>query len=555
MTKRIFRSIFTVTSTVLLASLILIIGVLYDYFATVQENTLRTQTQLAVHGVENQGPSYFDGLKALGFRLTWVDADGTVLYDSQADASSMENHAYREEIKKAIETGLGESERTSATLAEKTLYRAVKLSDGTVLRGSMEQYTVLTLAMGIAQPVCVVLVLAIILASLFASRLSKRIVQPLNSLDLDNPLENEIYEELAPLLTRIESQHRQISSHLEELQQKQDEFAAVTGSMNEGLILLNSKGGILSINNAAMSLFNTDIGCIGENILTVDRSTTMQKLVSDALGGRHSEAFMELAGSVYQVDSSPTISGGKVIGACILAIDVTEKAKSDRQRREFSANVSHELKSPLHSIMGSAELIESGLAKPEDVPRFVGHIRSEASRLLALIDDIIRLSQLDEGVELPDEDIDLMEVVDETVSALADKAREKGVCVDVRGERLYVRGVRRLLHEIVYNLCDNGIKYNVPGGKLTVSLSKKNVNALLTVSDTGIGIPPEDRERVFERFFRVDKSHSKQTGGTGLGLSIVKHAAQYLGAKLELKSKPGQGTTIRVWFPGLIENT
>lgn len=555
MTKRIFRSIFTVTSTVLLASLVLIIGVLYDYFATVHENTLRTQTQLAVHGVENQGPSYFDGLKALGFRLTWVDADGTVLYDSQADASSMENHAYREEIKKAIETGLGESERTSATLAEKTLYRAVKLSDGTVLRGSMEQYTVLTLAMGIAQPVCVVLVLAIILASLFASRLSKRIVQPLNSLDLDKPLENEIYEELAPLLTRIESQHRQISSHLEELQQKQDEFAAVTGSMNEGLILLNSKGGILSINNAAMSLFNTDIGCIGENILTVDRSTTMQKLVSDALGGRHSEAFMELAGSVYQVDSSPTISGGKVIGACILAIDVTEKAKSDRQRREFSANVSHELKSPLHSIMGSAELIESGLAKSEDVPRFVGHIRSEASRLLALIDDIIRLSQLDEGVELPDEDIDLMEVVDETVSALADKAREKGVCVDVIGERLYVRGVRRLLHEIVYNLCDNGIKYNVPGGKLTVSLSKKNVNALLTVSDTGIGIPPEDRERVFERFFRVDKSHSKQTGGTGLGLSIVKHAAQYLGAKLELKSKPGQGTTIRVWFPGLIENT
>ena len=549
MTKRIFRSIFLVAVAVLLACLILIMGVLYEYFNTMQRNTLAAQMTLAAQGVQNEGLGYLNGLEESTYRLTWIQADGTVLYDSRADETAMENHADREEIQEALSTGVGESERTSATLAEKTLYRAVRLSDGSVLRICVTQYTVVTLLLGMLQPIAIVLLAAIVLSVILAKRVSKQITEPLNALDLDRPLENETYEELSPVLTRIERQHRQINSQLEQLRQKQDEFAAITGSMSEGLVLLDDKNTILSINPAAARLFGTDAACIGQNMLTVDRSLAMQKLIADAQAGTRGEAVVALAGGTYQIDASPVTSNDKRIGVCILAFDVTEKAQAEQMRREFSANVSHELKTPLQSIMGSAELIENGLVKQEDLPRFVGHIRSEAGRLVTLIDDIIRLSQLDEGGELPVESVNLTALAGEAADALSGAAGAKNVTITVEGAPAEMQGVRRLLYEIVYNLCDNAIKYNVDGGSVKVSVSKESDGVLLSVADTGIGIPSEAQSRVFERFYRVDKSHSKESGGTGLGLSIVKHAAHQHHADIHLESAPGKGTTIQIHFP------
>jgi len=549
MTKRIFRSIFLVASVVLLASLLIIMGVMYEYFTNMQKEELKVQTALAAHGVENEGFSYFDGLNAEGYRLTWVAADGTVLYDTEADAASMENHAGRKEIMEALESGTGESERSSETLAEKTSYYAERLPDGTVLRVSVRQYTVFALTLGMLRPICIVLGVALILSAVLANRLSKQIVEPLNTLNLDSPLENDAYEELSPLLTRLERQHRQIGSQFAELKRKQDEFAAVTDSMGEGLILMNEKGIILSINRSATRLFRTDSDCVGRDLLTVDRSLAVQRLLSDAQNGRHGETVMELSGGTFQVNSSPVMSDDRIVGVCILAFDITEKARAEKQRREFSANVSHELKTPLHSIMGSAELLEAGLVEQEDIPRFVGHIRSEAARLVDLVNDIIRLSQLDENEEMPREDVEIRPLAEEAATALAGEAESKGVAVEIHGDPADVNGVRRLLYEIIYNLCDNAIKYNIPGGRVDIGISKEKDGTVLTVSDTGIGIPPEVQNRVFERFYRVDQGRSKETGGTGLGLSIVKHAAQYHNAKIELESEVGKGTRIRIRFP------
>ncbi len=403
--------------------------------------------------------------------------------------------------------------------------------------------------MGMLPPFCAMLIVAAVLAIILAGRMSKRIVGPLNDIDLDCPLENEVYEELSPLLTRIERQHRQISEQLDELRRRQDEFATVTGSMSEGLILLNDKGFILSIYPAAMRLFGTNAGCAGCDMLAVNRSLEMQRLLSDALAGKRSEEALSLGGGEFQVNASPVLSKGEVRGVCILTFDVTEKQRAEQQRREFSANVSHELKTPLQSIMGSAELIENGLVQPADLGRFAGRIRQESARLVMLIDDIIRLSRLDEGEELPKEDIGLKAVADEVVCALSEEAAKKNVSLTVGGEDLHIMGVRRLVYEIVYNLCENAVKYNVDGGSVRVGVSQGDNETILAVSDTGIGIPPEAQGRVFERFYRVDKSHSKETGGTGLGLSIVKHAAVSCGARIELQSKVGEGTTIKICFP------
>lgn len=549
MTKKIFGSIFIPASAVILASLVIILGVLYEYFTSVQEKQLSVQTVLAAQAIENEGMSYFKGLETKDFRLTWVSADGTVLYDSDTEASKMENHGEREEIKEAFETGYGDSERSSKTLAEKTLYRAQLLSNGTVIRVSVTQYTAVALLMGMIQPLCIVLLIAIILSAFLASRLSRRIVEPLNTLDLDRPLENDTYDELSPILNRIEHQHRQIESQIGELRRKQDEFSAVTDSMSEGLILLNEKGIILSINAAAAKLFRAEPNCSGKDILTVYRSLAMQKLVFDAQAGIHGEMVMELGGGQYQIVSSPVISDGKAVGAVILAFDISEKVQAETLRREFSANVSHELKTPLQSIMGSAELIENGLVKPEDMPVFVGRIRTEAARLVTLIDDIIRLSQLDENGDMPKENVELLSLAQEALDSLVSEAAARNITLELSGDITEIFGVRRLLYEIIYNLCDNAIKYNVDYGHVDVKISNSVHAAEITVSDTGIGIPKEQQSHVFERFYRVDKSHSKATGGTGLGLSIVKHAAMYHGASIELWSEQGKGTAITIKFP------
>ena len=549
MTKKIFQSILLVAGAVLLASLLIIMGFLYDYFGGVEENQLRDELNLAAAAVEDGGTDYLSQLTADRYRLKWIATDGSVLYDTRTDAESLENHASRAEVSQALTTGTGESTRYSSTLMEKTMYYAQRLDDGTVLRISISRATVGMIAVGMIQPLLIVLIVALILSGLLARRLSRRIVDPLNSLDLEHPLDNDAYEELSPLLTRIHRQHVEIQTQLRELREKTDEFTQITGSMREGLILLDEHGSILSINAAAQTLFGADAQCVGKDFLTVERSHEISAAIQAAAGDGHSEVRTERAGRVYQFDISRITSDGKLLGTVILAFDITEQEFAERNRREFTANVSHELKTPLQGIIGSAELIENGMVRPDDLPRFVGHIHAEAARLVTLIDDIIRLSQLDEGDAMPTEPVDLLAVSQEAAENLQDAATARDVTVSVTGQPSVIPGVRRLIYEVVYNLCDNAIKYNRDGGRVDVTVAADAGGSSITVADTGIGIAPEHQSRVFERFYRVDKSHSKASGGTGLGLSIVKHAVQYHHGRIELESTPGTGTTIRVVFP------
>lgn len=549
MTKKIFQSILLVAGAVLLASLLIIMGFLYDYFGGVEENQLRDELSLAAAAVEDGGTDYLSQLTAGRYRLTWIAADGSVLYDTRTDAESLENHAARTEVSQALTTGTGESTRYSSTLMEKTMYYAQRLADGTVLRISISRATVGMIAVGMIQPLLIVLIVALILSGLLARRLSRRIVDPLNSLDLEHPLDNDAYEELSPLLKRIHRQHVEIQTQLRELHERTDEFTQITGSMREGLVLLDEHGSILSINAAAQALFGADAQCVGRDFLTIERSHEISAAIQAAVADGHSEVRAERAGRVYQFDISRITSDGKFLGTVILAFDITEQEFAERNRREFTANVSHELKTPLQGIIGSAELIENGMVKPDDLPRFVGHIHAEAARLVTLIDDIIRLSQLDEGDAMPTEPVDLLAVSQEAAENLQDAAAARGVTVGVTGQPAVIPGVRRLIYEIVYNLCDNAIKYNRDGGRVDVTVAADADGSSITVADTGIGIAPEHQARVFERFYRVDKSHSKASGGTGLGLSIVKHAVQYHHGRIELESTPGTGTTIRVVFP------
>ena len=549
MTKKIFQSILLVAGCVLLASLLIIMGFLYDYFGGVEENQLRDELSLASAAVEDGGTDYLSRLTADRCRLTWIAADGSVLYDTRTDAESLENHASRAEVSQALTTGTGESTRYSSTLMEKTMYYAQRLDDGTVLRISISRATVGMIAVGMIQPLLIVLIVALILSGLLARRLSRRIVDPLNSLDLEHPLDNDAYEELSPLLKRIHRQHVEIQTQLRELREKTDEFTQITGSMREGLVLLDEHGSILSINAAAQTLFGADAQCVGRDFLTIERSHEISAAIQAAVTDGHSEVRAERAGRVYQFDISRITSDGKLLGTVILAFDNTEQEFAERNRREFTANVSHELKTPLQGIIGSAELIENGMVKPDDLPRFVGHIHAEAARLVTLIDDIIRLSQLDEGDAMPTEPVDLLAVSQEAAENLHDAAAARDVTVSVTGQPSVIPGVRRLLYEVVYNLCDNAIKYNRGGGRVDVMVAADAGGSSITVADTGIGIAPEHQSRVFERFYRVDKSHSKASGGTGLGLSIVKHAVQYHHGRIELESTPGTGTTIRVIFP------
>ena len=549
MTKKIFQSILLVAGCVLLASLLIIVGFLYDYFGGVEKNQLRDELSLAAAAVEDGGTDYLSQLTADRYRLTWIAADGSVLYDTKTNAESLENHASRAEVSQALATGTGESTRYSSTLMEKTMYYAQRLDDGTVLRISISRATVGMIAVGMIQPLLIVLIVALILSGLLARRLSRRIVDPLNSLDLGHPLDNDAYEELSPLLKRIHHQHVEIQTQLRELREKTDEFTQITGSMREGLVLLDEHGSILSINAAAQALFGADAQCVGRDFLTIERSHEISAAIQAAAADGHSEVRAERAGRVYQFDISRITSDGKFLGTVILAFDITEQEFAERNRREFTANVSHELKTPLQGIIGSAELIENGMVKPGDLPRFVGHIHAEAARLVTLIDDIIRLSQLDEGDAMPTEPVDLLAVSQEAAENLHDAAAARNVTVSVTGQPAVLPGVRRLIYEIVYNLCDNAIKYNRDGGRVDVTVAADAGGSSITVADTGIGIAPEHQARVFERFYRVDKSHSKASGGTGLGLSIVKHAVQYHHGRIELESTPGTGTTIRVVFP------
>ena len=548
MTSKIFKSILSVAIAVLMASLIIITGVLYGYFGTMQESQLRDELSLAADATEQLGENYLANLDSDRYRLTWVSSDGTVIFDSHADASTMENHAGREEIKEALVSGTGSSTRQSSTLTEHTIYEAIRLNNGSVLRISVSRATALVLVLGMLQPIAIVLVIAIALSAWLAHRMAKRVVEPLNKLNLDNPMKNEAYEELSPLLHRIHAQRTEIKEQVWALKRKQDEFDQITGNMKEALVRLDNTGRIISINPAARTLFGAGASCIGEDFLTIDRKQNMRMALEEATEQGHADFRTKKNGREYQFDLSRIDSDGNNHGMVILAFDITEQVNAEKHRQEFTANVSHELKTPLQSIIGSAELMENGIVKEEDIPRFVGHIRKEASRLVFLIDDIIRLSQLDEGAEMPREDVSLRVLSEEVCETLADAAKLKDVSLEVTGEDGVINGVRRLLYEVVYNLCDNSIKYNNPGGYVKVSVSEQQGAVQISVSDNGIGIAPEHQDKVFERFYRVDKSHSKQSGGTGLGLSIVKHAVQYHHGKIAVESELNKGTTISVLF-------
>ena len=548
MTKKIFRSITAVAMTVLLAGLLLATTFLHSYFNQSQVNQLKEELSLVAKSVDNVGIEYFDNFDSSLFRFTLISPDGTVLYDSQVDANEMDNHLEREEIAEALKDGKGSSARYSSTLTERTFYEATRLENGNVLRVSINQVTVGALVLGMLPAICAIILVSVVVAIIMSNKMATSIVKPLNELNLDQPINNNAYEELAPILTKLHKQHKQIDSQLSMLKEKSEELNQIMASMNEGLVLLDKKGNVLSMNDASKKLFGIEHIPVGRDFLTVDRSPEMNRAIKKAYDGKHSEFRETRNGSQYQFILNRTESEGKTIGLVILCLDVTDAALAEQNRKEFTANVSHELKTPLQSIIGCAELLENGLVKPEDTSHFIGNIKNEATRLVSLINDIIRLSQLDEDSEIATESVDLVEVANEVAEVLSASAAKKQVQISVNGDSCAINGVRRYLYEILYNLCDNAIRYNNAGGKVDVSVKRDGENTVVSVSDTGIGIPPEHHSRIFERFYRVDKSHSKETGGTGLGLSIVKHAVAYHHGKLKLDSTPGKGTTITITF-------
>lgn len=550
MTKRIFHSICLVAITVFFASIFLFLGVLHHYFSDVQQGQLKMQTNLAAQGVTNEGMDYFQGLEVADYRITWIDAQGIVRYDSQSDSAGMENHLEREEVKEAMESGYGESRRYSPTLTERFLYAARKLPDGTVLRLSISQNSILTLLFGMIQPICMVFAVALIVSVILAVQVSKKIVQPLNEIDLDQPLSNEGYDELLPFLRRIDSQQRQLNLQKDKLLQKEEELNTIIGSMNEGMILLNQKGKIISMNVSARRLMGASWECVGLDMFAVSRNLDLQEILAKSLQGEAVERVIDLNGEKYQVDANPVIAEKGVMGAALCFFNVTEKEKAEQIRREFTANVSHELKTPLHSISGYAELLKNNMVEAADVAPFAGKIYEEAQRMTQLVEDIISLSRLDEGAgELPREKVELYSLAERVITSLQPAADAAHVSLALTGTPVEVEGISQLLFSIVYNLCDNAIKYNRENGSVVIDVQSGEKEAVVSVRDTGIGIDAKHRERIFERFYRVDRSRSKAVGGTGLGLSIVKHAALVHKAALTLESEVGKGTTVMVKFP------
>ena len=550
MTRRIFKSICLAALAVLIGAVVVIMGALYNYFSDLQRRQLVMQTNLTSQAVTAEGVGFLDKMADMDTRVTLIGPDGSVLYDSHSDSQTMENHLAREEIVEALETGSGFSARYSDTMAEQFIYCAQRLPDGSVLRLAMTQYTTVSLVMDMAEPILIIVILAVILALWLASRLSRSIVRPLNELDLDNPMANRGYEELTPLLRRIDSQQRQLKGQKEELKRKQREFDAVTNSMDEGLVLMNDRGVVLTMNPAAARIIGLSRPFVGINIHAVTEKSVLDAVVDKALAGQRAEADFSMLGGEYQAEANPVKTSGGVSGIVLLLLDVTEKRRAETQRREFTANVSHELKTPLHAISGHAELMQSGLVRPEDMTDFAGTIYTEAQRLIRLVEDILKLSRLDEGAASDKrETLDLYSLVCQTLDEMRHYTARNSVELNITGGSAMMVGIPSQIRMMVGNLFTNACKYNKPGGRVDVTVSKAYRAVVLTVADTGIGIAEEHQERIFERFYRVDKSHSKAVGGTGLGLSIVKHAAMIHNAKIELESTPGEGTTIRVIFP------
>ena len=548
MRKKIFQNYLLVEVLVLVLCCGLFLGVLFQHYEKQAFSQLRTEANYIAHGMELSGESYLNTLRS-DARVTWVDSDGTVRYDSAADPAAMQNHLNRKEIAEALQNGEGDGSHFSETLMERTLYYAVRLDDGTVLRVSCTQKTVMAMLLMMMPPLLGVAAVVLLVCMLMAFRLARHIVDPINRIDLDHPVIEETYGELEPLVKRIQEQNRTIRRQMDELSQRQREFSALTDNMSEGFLLVDYKTNVLSANHSALRMLGD--GKV-EEITNLRRDNCLPQVlttVEAALAGVRTETVQEIEGISWQIIANPVVSSGQVAGVAVLLMDVTEREQREKLRQEFSANVSHELKTPLTSITGFAELMKEGMVTGEKVKEFAGDIYREARRLIDLVNDIIRLSRLDENSKLFEtEQVDLYDLCDEIIANLQNVAERQNVTFTLSGEHVTINGVWQILNEMVYNLCDNAIKYNRPGGTVDVSVHRDGGSIRLTVRDTGIGIPYADQPRVFERFYRVDKSHSKEVGGTGLGLSIVKHGAQYHNARLELESEPGKGTSISVVF-------
>lgn len=548
MRKKIFQNYLLVEVLVLVLCCGLFLGVLFQHYEKQAFSQLRTEANYIAHGMELSGESYLNTLQS-DARVTWVDSDGTVRYDSAADPVVMQNHLNRKEIAEALQNGEGDGSHFSETLMERTLYYAVRLDDGTVLRVSCTQKTVMAMLLMMMPPLLGVAAAVLLVCMLMAFRLARHIVDPINRIDLDHPVVEETYGELEPLVKRIQEQNRTIRRQMDELSQRQREFSALTDNMSEGFLLVDYKTNVLSANHSALRMLGDGKA---EEITNLRRDNCLPQVlttVEAALAGVRTETVQEIEGISWQIIANPVVSSGQVAGVAVLLMDVTEREQREKLRQEFSANVSHELKTPLTSITGFAELMKEGMVTGEKVKEFAGDIYREARRLIDLVNDIIRLSRLDENSKLFEtEQVDLYDLCDEIIANLQNVAERQNVTFTLSGEHVTINGVWQILNEMVYNLCDNAIKYNRPGGTVNVSVHRDGGSVRLTVRDTGIGIPYADQPRVFERFYRVDKSHSKEVGGTGLGLSIVKHGAQYHNARLELESEPGKGTSISVVF-------
>lgn len=550
MNSKIFRSNFLTSMLVLLGALVLITGVLFDYFELQLQKELESEASYIAHAVKNEGILYIENFENSQKRITLIAPDGRVLADTSAPPESLDNHGEREEVKEAMESGSGQSVRYSATLTEKTVYYAELLEDGSVLRVSTTQHSVVTILLGLLYPIIFILIFALLLALFLSSRVSKAIITPLNNLDLNHPEDNETYEELTPLLRKMAAQKRQIDEQLKDARQKREEFRLITENMSEGFLVMDEKTNLLTYNKAAGKLLGIEAGQSG-SVLLVNRTRGFRETVERVLSGERAENGIVMEGRSYSLIANPVFGEeDRVIGAVMVVLDVTERVSREMLRSEFTSNVSHELKTPLTSISGFAEMMTKGEVSRETVADFSKSIYDEAQRLISLVSDIIKISELDEkSAAFETERVDLKALALEAVKHVKPSADKRGISIGVLGESVEISGVRKILEEMVYNLLDNAVKYNKDGGTVEVTVNASENQAELVVKDSGIGIPAAEQERVFERFYCVDKSHSKTVGGTGLGLSIVKHGAAYHNAEVSLESTVGEGTAVTIRFP------
>ncbi|HFZ6375565.1 TPA: ATP-binding protein [Streptococcus agalactiae] len=546
MTKKIFRTTLSASLGIVLVTILMIMGFLYNYFNRIQREQLRTQTALASQGISFEGKDYFENLKTSNVRITWVDNKGQVLYDTQSDAKHMKNHANRQEIKEAIKSGYGESTRWSATLTEKSIYAAQRLNNGTIVRLSVAQQTIFYLLLGMMSPLAIIILLAIILSVLIARYIAKKVSEPLNNIDLDHPLSNDSYEEITPLLRRLDSHQSKIQHQKLLLQKRQKEIDTIISKIKEGMILLDDQARIVSINAEALKLFQINDDWLGRFMMEVSRDLTLKDLIDQGLKGKKKEANIDIENNHYRVLVRPTTDNNRVTGLVVLLFDVTDQLQMEQLQREFTANVSHELKTPLHVISGYSELLANQMVPNEEVPQFAAKIHKESERLVKLVEDIINLSHLDEQEKLPQETVNLYDLTQKVLEGLQAKADKKHIQINFNGEEAILRGNPVLLNSLVYNLCDNALTYNHEKGQVNVTLKNSPDTITLEVSDTGLGIAEKDKKRIFERFYRVDKSRSKIVGGTGLGLSIVKSALDFHNGSIKVDSHLGQGTTMTV---------